>query len=266
MAEVAALVLGAVGVVGIIGAFKDAVELFSLITAPRKFSRDYEITSTKLDIEKLILLKWADRVRLLSEDYDRRLDDGYWAWGLPTSSESKSLSAPISGARMERFAADFKRLKLDMDTHQEKSSMFTKIRWVIKDKESFVDLVTTLAHFMAKLDQIIPPQYPPQFRVQSSATADVVELHDQDLQPVVDLHKRVECELRRRKDASQNRILDLIWFRMIDERRDSVRGAHTKILDWALRPPDSGALWDDMSEWFLTGAGIYWICGKAGSG
>lgn len=74
MAEVAGLVLGVVGVVGIIGAFKDTVDLLSLITAPTSLSRDYEIIATKLDIEKVILLQWADRVHLLhSEKFDKRL-------------------------------------------------------------------------------------------------------------------------------------------------------------------------------------------------
>ncbi|KAK9416019.1 hypothetical protein SUNI508_09979 [Seiridium unicorne] len=152
MAEVAGLVLGAVGVVGVRGAFKNAVELFSLINAPQKFSRDYEITSTQLDIEKLILLQGADHVRLLGEDYDRRLDD--------------------------------------------------------------VD-------------------------IGPNAMAGVVERHDQ-VQSVVDLHsvkmigdssvgshkafaECAEYELRRREEASQNRILDLNWFRMIEDRRDSVK-------------------------------------------
>ncbi|KAK6063226.1 hypothetical protein SCUP515_12588 [Seiridium cupressi] len=121
MAEVAGLVLGAVGVVGIRGAFKDAVELFSLITAPQKFSRDYEIRSTQLDIEKLILLHGADRVT-------------------PQWARTKHLQ-----------------------------------------------------------------------NAQSTSCAAAKKL------PEIE-------------------VLDLNWFRMIEDRRDSVRGAYTKTLDWALRP------------------------------
>lgn len=82
MAEVAGLALGVVGVVGVIGAFKDAIDLFAAITAPRQFSCDYEVITTKLDIEKMMLLQWADRVRLLRGDYDRRLTDADTGMGI----------------------------------------------------------------------------------------------------------------------------------------------------------------------------------------
>ncbi|KAK4035203.1 hypothetical protein C8A01DRAFT_18092 [Parachaetomium inaequale] len=74
MAEVAGLALGVVGLAGIVGAFKDVVDLFSLFVDSKHLGRDYEILDTKLDIEKTMLLLWADRVGLLRPDYDRRLD------------------------------------------------------------------------------------------------------------------------------------------------------------------------------------------------
>jgi hypothetical protein len=306
MAEVAGLVLGVVGIVGIIGAFKDTIELFSIVAAPRDFSRDYEIASIKLDIEKLILLQWADRVRLLEENYDKRLDDIgvergvirvlhcaqmlmsdaqqltkiYGLREVPSSSESTSLSVHISSSRMEHFVTRFKELKIDMAAHQARTPMSTKFRWVIKDKDKFEGLITELAHFTAKLDQLIPPLYHHSI---SDPKAIVDARNDEDLQSVADLHavemvldaavnshkafaERAEYELIRRKEVCQNRILDVIWFRMIDDRRDSVKEAHIRTLDWTLRPPDSIASWSDMSKWFLSGSGIYWVCGKAGSG
>ncbi|KAK3898854.1 hypothetical protein C8A05DRAFT_46934 [Staphylotrichum tortipilum] len=75
MAEVAGLVLGAVGLAGVVGAFKDVVDLYSLFVDSKHLGKDYEILDTKLDIEKTMLLHWANRVRLLQPDYDTRLDD-----------------------------------------------------------------------------------------------------------------------------------------------------------------------------------------------
>ncbi len=65
----------AIGIVGLVGAFKDIIDLFALFTASRELGQDCELLETKLDIEKAILLRWAMSVKLLSPDYDPRLDD-----------------------------------------------------------------------------------------------------------------------------------------------------------------------------------------------
>lgn len=72
MAEVAGLALGVIALAGI---FKDCLEIFSYISAVRSLGQDYEILETKLDVEKTLLLQWAQRVRLLFPEYDERLDD-----------------------------------------------------------------------------------------------------------------------------------------------------------------------------------------------
>ncbi|KAH6641125.1 hypothetical protein F5144DRAFT_641863 [Chaetomium tenue] len=72
--EVAGLALGVVGVAGILSTLKDVAELYSLFVDSRSIGRDYEMLDTKLDIERTMLLHWADRVGLLRNDYDPRLD------------------------------------------------------------------------------------------------------------------------------------------------------------------------------------------------
>lgn len=69
------LALGVVGLAGLIGAFKDTIDLFSIVADTRHLGQQYEILDTKFDIEKTLLLQWADRVKLLDIDYDKRLDD-----------------------------------------------------------------------------------------------------------------------------------------------------------------------------------------------
>ncbi|KAJ3469555.1 hypothetical protein MRS44_003620 [Fusarium solani] len=61
-------------------------------------------------------------------------------------------------------------------------------------------------------------------------------------------------------------ILSTLWFRMIDDRRDTIAAAHRETFRWALKPPTRDQPWDDLSHWLRAGDGIYWISGKAGSG
>jgi len=52
--EVAGL---AVGVIGLIGLFKDCADLLSLISIARDLGKDAEVLQTKLDIERMIFLQ-----------------------------------------------------------------------------------------------------------------------------------------------------------------------------------------------------------------
>ncbi|KAH7076866.1 prion-inhibition and propagation-domain-containing protein [Paraphoma chrysanthemicola] len=73
MAETTGLVLGTLALVGV---FEDCVVLISQIAAAKSMGQDYEILDTKLDIEKTLLLQWADRMHLFEQQrYDERLDD-----------------------------------------------------------------------------------------------------------------------------------------------------------------------------------------------
>ncbi|KAK0647132.1 prion-inhibition and propagation-domain-containing protein [Cercophora newfieldiana] len=63
------------------------------------------------------------------------------------------------------------------------------------------------------------------------------------------------------------RILNALWFRRIDDRRQCISPAHSRTLEWALSPPAaSDSPWADLAEWFRHGSGFYWISGKAGCG
>ncbi|WZH42003.1 prion-inhibition and propagation-domain-containing protein [Fusarium acuminatum] len=60
--EAAGLTIGAVALISL---FKDCVDLFSMITAARRLGQDAAILETKLDVERMLLLRWSDRVGLL---------------------------------------------------------------------------------------------------------------------------------------------------------------------------------------------------------
>jgi hypothetical protein len=55
----------AIGAVALISLFKDCVDLFSMITAASRLGQDAAILETKLDVERMLLLRWSDRVGLL---------------------------------------------------------------------------------------------------------------------------------------------------------------------------------------------------------
>ncbi|KAK2613202.1 hypothetical protein N8I77_000129 [Diaporthe amygdali] len=347
MAEVAGLVLGAVGLVGLIGAFKDTIELFSLITASQHFNQELLVTISKLDIEKLILLHWADRVRLLRTDHDPRLSDPTTQQGVSlilnrieellsdahdltnkyglcevSREESSSLSRSptlMSSYRMQRFSSSFRQLRLTI-APRTKSTMANKVQWAIKDRDKFEDLLKELSRLTYKLNLLVPAQGNPETDHPSGLGCEHVQMQTEIPTPFVDHTKAIPVEYLEgtRKDkgheyssysaaqiaqdahcvANTNdlkvallaaekqkaifagpinaellhrealckRILNKIWFRMMDDRKESVLPAHISTLEWALHPPEQGCLWDDFSHWLQSGSGIYWVSGKAGSG
>lgn len=300
MAEVAGLVLGAVGIAGVIGVFKDTVEVFNLIADSRYLGRDYEILETKLDIEKTLLLMWAHRVRLLSCDYDKRLDDPViqklvirmleciaflfadvpditTRYGLDTSKNVEgslnliSRSPRVSDSRWQDFLVDYQKLRSQNVVKNMPPPFLKKARWMIRDKTKFEKLVEELAHFTTKINEVVPVAMDDYY---------MQTLADEDVSTIRDLRK-----LKILKEASvgssatitasaqhaigeacKDRILSRLWFRRIDDRRESIKEAHHKTLQWALSPPTSDVPWDDLSAWLRSGSGVYWISGKAGSG
>lgn len=65
-----------IGAVALVGTFKDCIDVLGMIVSAHSLLDDAEVLNTKLDVEKLLLLQWADRVRLTEhKNYDPRLDD-----------------------------------------------------------------------------------------------------------------------------------------------------------------------------------------------
>ncbi|KAI0850613.1 prion-inhibition and propagation-domain-containing protein [Daldinia vernicosa] len=307
MAEIAGLVLGVAGLVGVIGAFRDAIDLFNDFMSSREFGRDYEILETKFDIERTILLQWSEQVGLLRPDYDRRLDDvniqcaiarilgciklliGDEAqlkdrYGLGKADEQRpdnetglvgarhtNYVAVISGHRMAKFVKEFEAMKLRSNIRDKKSTTSKRIRWVVRDKARFEELVKELNHFTTKLTQIVPIS-DNQTTSRSATDKDVATIRD--LRGLKLVHEAaigsrvVIAELTQEHitRTCQEQILCRLWFRTIDERRESISEAHHKTLRWALAPPEGTYPWDDLSGWLQSGSGIYWVSGKAGSG
>jgi hypothetical protein len=179
MAEAAGL---AIGVLALIGTFKDCIDLFSYISAAQSLGRDYEVLDTKLDVEKTLFLQWAERVCLVNPTYDERLDDTNTQIAVARIlasirlllSESKDLQhrygleqvvddeemtdvAPtISGPRMTIFMQQFEKLNLRIHDERKNVSRMRKIRWAIQDKQKFDSLIKELSYFISRLNDVVP--------------------------------------------------------------------------------------------------------------
>ncbi|KAK0629584.1 prion-inhibition and propagation-domain-containing protein [Bombardia bombarda] len=320
MAEIAGLALGVVGLAGLIGAFKDTIDLFGMVADSRHLGRQYEILDTKFDIEKMLLLQWADRVRLLNPDYDKRLDDIdtrnlvtrilssvrslmtdtgnlQERYGLcpeqpnslrrPSNTQGHPSDAAIASStsifqatdrishqRMERFISDFQALCMRNDIRGKALPIHRRARWVIRDRNKFEVLVGDLGHFVTKLSELVPATTD-STSATALACADLADIKED----IAHLKLVLESSSGRRPaianstqeailQARRRLILNTLWFRRIDDRRESIEDAHKKTLHWALNPPDSAESyqWHDLSAWLREGSGLYWVSGKAGSG
>jgi hypothetical protein len=66
----------AVGTLALVGVFEDCVRLFSQIGAAKSMEKDYTLLATRLDVQKALLLQWAERMNIYDEKHcDPRLRD-----------------------------------------------------------------------------------------------------------------------------------------------------------------------------------------------
>ncbi|KAJ3466958.1 hypothetical protein MRS44_004522 [Fusarium solani] len=295
-----------VGAVALIGTFKDCIDLYSMISAARSLGKDAALLETKLDVEKMLFFQWADRVGLVKpQEWDKRLDDetlNATVAGVLSSiktllGEGKALqtryglerrdlsigetsfiddTTKASTPRMERLLRNFEKLNLSSSTPEggtETKSFKVKDRWcwVVRDKDKFDQLIQELFYFNSRLDTLVPD---------NNNTRSTLTLTEEDLVDIRSIpHLKLifkaapgipyvlEAVKRAIRTANQNRILQRLWFRRIEDRRETVSGAHAGTFSWALNPPDQAQEWNNLCDWLRKeNSGLYWLAGKAGSG
>ncbi|KAJ9602482.1 hypothetical protein H2200_013025 [Cladophialophora chaetospira] len=301
MAEAAGLALG---VVALAGVFKDCIDLFSYIEAARELGSDFKLLETRLDVEKTLLLQWAERVGLVSGERDQRLCDAKTQpavnailesmrlllgeseelqnrYGLSLEGqamakthqprlhvkESTSEDKRLGDRRRQRFLRAFGDLTVhDNDYRQfRKTPTINKIRWAIRDKDKFEDLVQKLSDFVAKLNALVPHQQKENVQmvkedIRSIANSVRLEV----LGAATGRRDLVADEAAKALDDScRRRILDAIWYRKMDDRRNDVSTPFAGTYRWAF---ESCGAWSDLTSWLRSGSAIYWFSGKAGSG
>jgi len=279
MAEIAGLTLGALGLAGLIGALKDVVDLFSTVIDANGLGRDYELLSTKLDVEKTLLLQWARRTNILQPTYDRRLDDpavqssvlrilscmrlllGDEAaleqrYGLRRAADVPSppggglitkSSSSNTVSLMDKFYQEFEALNVRISTRRRTDKWPAKVRWAIRDKARFESLVNEIAYFTTKLNETLPP---------GDSTVPTLSPCPGPTQ------KLEETSVKQ----LQERVLDALSFRAMNDREQCILSAYPSTLQWVFQPPELDYPWDDLSRWLRQADGVYWISGKAGSG
>ncbi|KAH9907534.1 hypothetical protein F4778DRAFT_545284 [Xylariomycetidae sp. FL2044] len=296
MAETAGLILG---IVTLAGAFKDCVDLFAYISASKSMGKDHEILNTKLDIEKTLLLQWASRVGLYQPDhYDPRLDDPTVQrvvfktlscilhllsssvelerdYGLEQTDFHAAVGPRMSESRWQRLELEYERFQSRTRSKQKAASVTQRFYWAVKDREKFNTLVRDLSYFVTKLEDIVPPgETEDSVAIMMNADlAAVQSMRGQKgvktvLEAAKHLHVGFAALAQRHIDTRcQERIIERLWYRSIDDRRNDVANAHAKTFQWALEcGSQKDQKWDDLPQWLLSGSDCYWISGKPGSG
>jgi len=289
--------MGVAGLGGLFGTLKDIIDLFALFKSSANLGHEFELLDIKLEIEKALLLQWSERVGLLRSDHDERLDDpdtqalvvrtlSCIRTLLETSAAVQERYDPSSSGpndqsslqesnrqdgigqrRMELFIQRFKTISQRGGKKDEGHTIRTRARWAVNDKDKFGELVKDLSHLVAKLNELVPAV---DIRRQSCAMA------DEDLEPVRDA-ERLNLLLEASSgfestiaDSTRRAIiLAKLWFRRMEDRRESIEEAHQDTFQWILRDSSSGSSndWNHLSTWLPRGPnGIYWVSGKAGSG
>ena len=172
MAEAAGL---AIGVLSLAGLCSTCLEAFSLIGACKDFGIDSEIMSIKLDIEKTRLLQWAEATGLVTDDRREQNDHllsstiqpqierilsavimlltkseglrqryGLCTEDAPWHAAADDQGLTVSAKRYQRFETAFTRLQERLPRRQNEASLATKVRWVIKDRTKFEELLKNL--------------------------------------------------------------------------------------------------------------------------
>lgn len=290
----------AVGIIALIGSFKDCIDLFSYLTVARTLGRDYELLSTKLDIERALLLQWAQRTNLLQPNYDRRLDDStiratvaknvssirvllsdtkslqqrYGMRELQPGEEAYSNIFGMGANRMSTFAKDFGKLdlllkdfeKLDLRIRGHRVASCTlKARWAVRDKDKFGILLQELSYFVSRLHGLVPDT---KNTIQAMTEQDVQRLSNTKTVRLLSEAALGRDDLlaaiaeKHHIQTCERRILRCIWYRLMDDRRDALSPPNPQTFEWALDQSTSAFKWDSIAHWLRDDSSIYWICGK----
>ncbi|KAK3374724.1 prion-inhibition and propagation-domain-containing protein [Podospora didyma] len=196
-----------------------------------------------LDIRKTLFLQWGNRVRIFDpEGHDKRLSD---------PSTQKTVAKTLSAIQLLLNESNDLQHRYGMAPAREDEVA----------RHAAPILSGQLAIRLGAASESCNR------RIQQHAQKSVVikvrwVIHDKD--KFNDLVHQLSFFISSLFDLKK--ILNLLWFRLIGDRKANVAKAHAKTFVWALYPPSPNVQWDDLSEWLRSGEGVYWISRKAGSG
>lgn len=290
----------AVGIVALISSVKDCIDVFQYFTVAKSLGHDFEILSTKLDVEKVLLLQWVQRTRLLQPGYDRRLDDPgirdlvtqvvssimlllsdtkslqdkYGVRQARKNEEGSTMLSSLGSHRIPAFARnmskldhlvqEFKMMDLRISAHK-KTSSGLKGRWPIRDKDQFGDLLRELSYFVSRLNSLVPDT--------DNSTQRLIEEDVRSLSNQRDIRLLSEGTAgrddilaktaeQRHIEICEDKILRCVWYRHMDDRETQLAPPNPQTFEWALDSSGPCHEWDSLPHWLSDGSGVYWICGK----
>ncbi|EPE27926.1 UBC-like protein [Glarea lozoyensis ATCC 20868] len=178
MAEVAGLVVGAVGVLGI---FSACIECFDIVDAGRNYSKELEQLSALLALERLRFCIWGQTVGLAprhdgtSAPYDKILDRpdirpvveqtlyniksllddaGLVVERYNAKEEITQESAVQIHNGLDIFRASYEQVKLRIRKQQTNASAWEVTRWAVHDAKSYSNTISRLQQFVDGLEKV----------------------------------------------------------------------------------------------------------------
>ena len=168
--------------VALAGLFTTCVECWDYIESARVFSRDYEILTTQLDIEKTRFLIWGEVVGLLQHDQRKQAANLKWPivqknitrilnciqtiftdtdaltsrYGLrlTDSLPLPSNSSKLGSKQVSKFRETYQQFQARVNGGQSQTGLLRKTRWAIHDRAKFGRLVDDLKQLITGLKEI----------------------------------------------------------------------------------------------------------------
>jgi hypothetical protein len=177
-----------IGVVGLGALYSTCVECFSVFRKIRAFDRDYEFLASRLWTEKALLMRWGQRMGLLTgnmRDIDPQLQDPYTkqavagvlfcieilltdtkkfqtTYGLvPRQRHGKEADAASSkNMQVRHYSHSQVWLSHNIVPERKQVNLVRKFHWSILDREKFRDLIDELRELVQRLEELAPAPEP----------------------------------------------------------------------------------------------------------
>jgi nucleoside phosphorylase len=191
----------------------------------------------------------------------------------------------LSRKRLEKFKENYHSYQKKLKTFKENYYHYQKgnpkpqapsthlgwmsSKWVLSDAGHYQTRLNDLAELVQRLDNVVPVEYLTKLRL---AEEDINPNWPTDLLVYIQraaysrsnaFVETIDLELKKR---CEQKILRRLSFQEMNTRKDSITSPFVDTLGWALSTKATTERWDLLPLWFQSGSGIYWLCGKAGSG
>ncbi|VUC20532.1 unnamed protein product [Clonostachys rosea] len=324
----------------LVTSFQCCIQSFPELFLPPDAPSPFRLTWEKLELEKVLLLQWADRVHLLQDqehsplrdielrtkigtilhDIQLMLNDeaankasglvplnkyehtsqrhDSWSESLDAKAEilsnsqggfagvaelqkhvrqQQKISDPaeqtsLSKRRLENFKKIYRDYQKRMSPKRKTQGDFLLWRsskWVLSDYSHYQIRLHDLSELVQRLDNTIPSEYSIELRQAAEdinpnwLTDMIISIQRAARSRSKAFVKTIDLEL---KGRCEKKILRRLSFQEMNMRKDSITSPFVETLGWALSTESTPQKWDILPHWLQSGSGIYWLCGKAGSG